>query len=72
LRRPVEQEILKRWIEIATQAPTALYERSCYFLVVTDPAKREAIAASYQMTGDECFSGMLSLDPYLARRRAHR
>jgi hypothetical protein len=72
LRRPVEQEILKRWIEIATQAPTALYDGICYFVVVTEPAKREAIAASYQRTGNDCFSGRLSPVPFLARLRAQR
>lgn len=70
LRRPVEPEIVKRCIEIATQAPTGLSGETWHFVVVTDPEKRAAIAALYKKTGAAELSGTLSFDPYLARLHA--
>lgn len=48
LARPVEAEIIDRCIEIAIQAPTASNAQHWRFLVVTDPEKRQAIAAYYR------------------------
>jgi nitroreductase len=70
LRRPVEPEILERCLEIATQAPTGLYGETWQFVVVTEPAKRAAIAALVKKTADGFFSGTLPPDPYLARLHA--
>ncbi|MCC6458221.1 MAG: nitroreductase family protein [Caldilineaceae bacterium] len=48
LTRPVEPEIIERCIEIATQAPTGSNRQGWHFMVVTDPAKRAAVAAYYR------------------------
>ncbi|MCC6165654.1 MAG: nitroreductase family protein [Caldilineaceae bacterium] len=48
LTRPVETEVIERCIEIAIQAPTASNAQHWRFLVITDPEKRQAIAAYYR------------------------
>ncbi|MBI2935806.1 MAG: nitroreductase family protein, partial [Chloroflexi bacterium] len=48
LTRPVEPEVLERCIEIALQAPTGSNVQGWRFIVVTDPAKRAAIADIYR------------------------
>jgi nitroreductase len=45
--RPVERAVLERCIEIALQAPTGSNAQGWHFVVVTDAAKRKAIAAFY-------------------------
>ena len=44
LARPVEREVLEECLALAQQAPTAGYSQNWHFVVVTDPAKRSAIA----------------------------
>lgn len=46
--RPVEPEIIERCIEIAFQAPTGSNRQNWHMLVVTDPAKRSALASLYR------------------------
>jgi nitroreductase len=48
LRRPVEPEVLERAIEVALQAPTGSNAQGWAFLVVTDAAKRAALAELYR------------------------
>lgn len=44
LGRPVERDVLEECFALAQQAPTASYSQNWHFVVVTDPAKRAAIA----------------------------
>jgi nitroreductase len=44
LSRPVEREVLEECLRLAQQAPTAAYSQNWHFVVVTDPAKRAALA----------------------------
>jgi nitroreductase len=46
--RPVEPEIIARCIEIATQAPSGSNRQGWHFMVVTDAAKKLAIADYYR------------------------
>jgi nitroreductase len=48
LTRPVEREQIERCIEIATQAPSGSNRQGWHFMVVTDAAKREAVASYYR------------------------
>lgn len=48
LKRPVEPEVIKECLELALQAPTPGSEQRWHFIVVTDPAQREALAALYR------------------------
>ncbi len=47
LTRPVEPEVIERCLEIAVQAPSGSNRQGWHFMVVTDPAKRKAIADLY-------------------------
>ncbi|ALE83940.1 nitroreductase family protein [Pseudonocardia sp. HH130629-09] len=44
LDRPVDPALLRRCIEIATQAPTGRHEQGWHFVVVTDPSVRTWLA----------------------------
>ncbi len=44
LDRPVDPALLRRCIEIATQAPTGRHEQGWHFVVVTDPSVRTRLA----------------------------
>jgi nitroreductase len=48
LNRPVEPEVIRECLELAIQAPTPGSRQSWYFIVVTDPAQRAALAALYR------------------------
>ena len=48
LTRAVEPEVIERCIEIATQAPSGSNRQGWHFMVVTDSAKRKAIAEYYR------------------------
>lgn len=50
--RPVEPEIIAQCIEIATQAPTGSNRQGWHFMVVTDAAKRMAVAEYYRKSFD--------------------
>ena len=47
LTRPVEPELLRQCIEVATQAPTGGNNQGWHFIVVTDAAKRRQLAEWY-------------------------
>lgn len=55
--RPVERSVIERCIEIAIQAPTGGNQQGWHFLVVTDPAKRRALADIYKK-GFEIYAAM--------------
>ncbi|WP_246243046.1 nitroreductase family protein [Amycolatopsis pithecellobii] len=44
LNRPVDPALLRRCVELATQAPTGRHEQGWSFVVVTDPERRAALA----------------------------
>lgn len=48
LTRPVEREVLEECLAIAQQAPTGSNRQGWGFVVVTDPAKRAALAEVYR------------------------
>src|SRR5438552_867400 len=48
LTRPVEREVIEECLAIAQQAPTASNMQNWHFVVVTDPAKRAALAELYR------------------------
>lgn len=70
LTRPVERELIERCIEIAIQAPTALYGETWHFIVITDATQRAAVAEIYRRAGAGVRSGAFSLDPYTSSLRA--
>lgn len=51
--RPIEREVLERLIEAATTAPSNTNRQPWRFAVVTDPARRAAIAAAVKARADE-------------------
>ncbi len=63
LTRPVEPEVIRECLELALQAPTPGSRQNWYFLVVTDPAQRAALAALYRR-------GASALDQYTRQRIA--
>jgi len=48
LTRPVEPELIRECIELATQAPTGSNAQGWHFVVVTDPEKRRQIGEWYR------------------------
>ena len=56
LARPVEDDVLRECIEMATQAPTGGNAQGWHFVVVTDAEKRAKLAELYR-TGWETFYG---------------
>jgi nitroreductase len=47
LNRPVEREVIEECLRLAQQAPTSSNSQGWHFIVVTDPAKRKALADLY-------------------------
>jgi nitroreductase len=48
LTRPVEPEMIRECLSLAVQAPTPGGMQNWHFVVVTDPAQREALATLYR------------------------
>ncbi len=46
--RPVEPEVIRACLELAVQAPTADNSQGWHFVVVTDPAERQALGEIYR------------------------
>lgn len=46
--RPVPRDVIEKCLEIALQAPTGSNSQNWHFVVVTDPAKRKALADLYR------------------------
>jgi nitroreductase len=77
LSRPVDPALVRECIGVAAQGPTASNGQGWHFVVVTDPAKRAALADYYRegfqlFYGDKeaVLAGMAQDDPaYLATQR---
>ena len=73
LTRPVPRDVIQHCIEIATQAPSGSNRQGWHFVVVTDAAKRKAVAEYYRRSFDAYIrrggpgAGMDADDPRLAR-----
>lgn len=64
LSRPVEPGVIRECLRLAVQAPTGSNIQGWRWLVVTDPGKRAAIAASYgRAIGPYLDVGKAMLDP---------
>ncbi len=57
LTRPVERELIEECLSIALQAPTGGNRQRWAFVVVTDPAQREALADLYRQGFDTYRTG---------------
>jgi nitroreductase len=55
--RPVEESVLRECIELAVQAPSGSNSQSWRWVVVTDPAKKEALGSLYAQAF-EIYKGM--------------
>ena len=62
-RRPIEPEVIERCIEVAFQAPTGSNAQGWSFLVVTDAAKRKAVADLYRQAFEAYRSMQSSIQP---------
>ena len=51
--RPVEREIVEECLEIAMQAPTGSNSQGWHWVVIEDPAKKQAIADVYRSNFEE-------------------
>lgn len=51
LERPVEREVILDCIRLAVQAPTGSNQQTWHWMVVTDPAKRQALTDAYNVAG---------------------
>ena len=66
LTRPVERDVIERCLEIAIQAPTGGGASRYHFVVVTDAAKRAAIADLYREGYEELREPEDALSPIAA------
>ena len=57
LDRPVEMAVLRECLDIALQAPSGSNSQGWHFVVVTDPAKKAAIAELYLKAFDDYEAG---------------
>ncbi len=55
--RPVEMSVLRECLEIALQAPSGSNSQGWHFVIVTDPAKKAAIAKLYLKAFDDYEAG---------------
>jgi nitroreductase len=73
LTRPVEPELIRECLDLATQAPTGGNRQTWHFMVVTDAAKRQALGDLYRqgaalymqmpMNSPESFAKLRAQDP---------
>lgn len=75
LDRPVERDVILDCIRLAQQAPTGSNSQGWRWVVVTDPAKREALAQIYRDASADYFASPpggagAEVDPQTARVRA--
>ena len=54
--RPVEREVILEALEIALQAPTGSNRQAWHWVIVEDPAKKQAIADIYRATAGPYFA----------------
>jgi len=55
--KPVEMTVLRECLDIALQAPSGSNSQGWHFVIVTDPAKKEAIAKLYLKAFDDYEAG---------------
>jgi nitroreductase len=69
LNRPVGREVIMECLQIAIQAPTSSNAQDWRWLVITDPAKRAAIADIYRSIGERYLPQMAAseADPQTQR-----
>jgi nitroreductase len=60
LTRPVERDVLEECLRIAQQAPTGSNMQNWHFVVVTDAARRAALAALYRQAWSLYAGGLAS------------
>src|SRR5436190_10761800 len=60
LNRPVERSVIEECLRIAQQAPSASNRQHWHFVVVTDPAKRAALAEVYRKGRQTMLAGRLA------------
>lgn len=65
-KRPVERAVLERAIEVAFQAPTGSNAQGWHFVIVTDGAKRRALADLYRRAFELYATAGESMRPQLA------
>jgi nitroreductase len=70
--RPVEPEIIRECLELAVQAPTGGNRQQWHFVVVTDPAKRQAIGDIYRRGWSLYSASQQSVLERLAARHPER
>ena len=72
LTRPVSREVILECLRLAMQAPTASNAQDWRWLVITDPAKRAAIAEIYRSIGAEYLAHAATSEPDPQTRRVYR
>ncbi len=70
LTRPVEPEVIDECLELALQAPSPGSGELWHFIVITDPAQREALASVYRKSID-ALSSEASVIPSRIQDSAH-
>lgn len=63
LERPVAPEMIEQCLEIALQAPSQTNTQQWHFIVVTDPAKRAALADIYRRSFESYWAASLEKAP---------
>jgi nitroreductase len=63
LDRPVDPELIRRCVEIATQAPSSVNMQHWHFVVVTDPELRAGVAEVYRRAWQDWSDTPLADDP---------
>jgi nitroreductase len=63
LERPVDPELIRRCMSIATQAPTSVNMQHWHFVVVTDAERRAGIARWYRQAWQDYSDTPLDEDP---------
>jgi nitroreductase len=60
LSRPVDRSVIEECLRLAQQAPSASNRQHWHFVVVTDPAKKAALAAVYAKGRETMLAGRLA------------
>jgi nitroreductase len=72
LTRPVDREVILECLRLAMQAPTASNAQDWRWMVITDAAKRAAIAEIYRSIGVEYLTHVAATEPDPQTRRVYR
>jgi nitroreductase len=71
LDRPVGRDVILECVQLAMQAPTASNDQSWRWMVVTDAAKRAAIAEIYRGVGEQYLARAAGAEPDPQTRRTY-